>query len=101
MDLSDIEISFIYGETPEAEREEIVRNIRTILSTPVGTCPLYRDFGVDVSPVDYPIDVAQSMIAVGIIEAVARYEPRVRVTEVNFEPDIGGQLKVKAVVEIE
>ena len=101
MDLSEIEISFIYGETAEAEREEIMRNVRTILSTPVGTCPLYRDFGIDVSPVDRPIDVAQSVIAVEIMEAVARYEPRARVIEVNFDPNISGLLKAKAVVQLE
>ena len=43
MDLSDIQISFRYGGTKEKERQEILRNVQTIISTPVGTCPLYRD----------------------------------------------------------
>lgn len=45
MDLSGIEISFNYGDGSEAERKEIIRNVQTLLTTPVGTCPLYRDFG--------------------------------------------------------
>ena len=43
MDLSGIEISFEYGDSTEAERKEIVRNVQTILTTPLGTCPLYRE----------------------------------------------------------
>ena len=101
MDLSEIEISFVYGEGQEAKREEIMRNVRTILSTPVGSCPLYRDFGIDVSPVDAPMDTAKNIISVEIMEAVERYEPRAQVTEVNFEPDISGLLRAKAVVKIE
>ena len=54
MDLSDIEISFDYGGDSESERREIVRNVQTIMTTPIGTCPLYRDFGLDVSALDYP-----------------------------------------------
>ena len=45
MDLSTIAISYEYGEGATAEQQEILRNVRTILSTPIGTCPLYRDFG--------------------------------------------------------
>lgn len=102
MDLSNIDISFIYGDTPEAEREEIARNVRTILRTPVGTCPLYRDFGLDVSfMADYPIGTAQNLVAVEIIEKVEKYEPRAVVTEVNFEADADGKLTAKAVVGIE
>ena len=35
-----------YGDGSEAERKEIIRNVQTLLTTPVGTCPLYRDFGL-------------------------------------------------------
>lgn len=46
MDLSNIEISFAYGEGDNATRREILRNVRTLLATPLGACPLYRDKGV-------------------------------------------------------
>lgn len=102
MELKNIEVSFLYGDTPEAEREEIMRNVRTILRTPVGTCPLYRDFGIDISiMVDYPIGTAQNIAAVEIIEKVEKYEPRAKVTEVSFHADTDGQLRAKAVIRIE
>ena len=102
MDLADVEIAFEYGTGSEAEREEIIRCVRNIIMTPVGTCPLYRDFGINTSFVDYPIDVAQNMCAVEIMEKVERYEPRVSVSEVTFSTDeLNGKLRAKAVINRE
>ena len=98
MDLSGIEISFNYGDSSEAERKEIIRNVQTLLTTPVGTCPLYRDFGLDVSALDYPLDIAQNLIAVAAIEAIEKWEPRVTVKDLTFQPDTSGQLKAKVVI---
>lgn len=98
MDLSSIDIEFEYGKGDNATEREIIRNVQTILTTPVGSCPLYRDFGIDVTTVDKPMDVAQNLYAVAIMEAVEKYEPRVRVQEVTFSPDDSGQLKAKVVI---
>ena len=99
MDLSGIEISSKYGDSTEAERKEIIRNVQTILTTPLGTCPLYRDFGLDVSCLDHPLDLAQNLFAVAAMEAVERWEPRVQVTSVSFVAD-GSEGKMKAKVVI-
>lgn len=98
MDLSNIQIAWEYGTGEEAEREEITRNVRDIILTPAGSCPLYRDFGLNTSFSDYPADVARNMIAVEIIEKVWRYEPRATVTQVTFEAGSDGQLTAKAVI---
>lgn len=99
MDLSGIEISFEYGDGTEAERKEIVRNVQTILTTPLGTCPLYREFGLDVSYLDHPLDLAQNLFAVAAMEAVERWEPRVRVISVSFVADgTEGRMKAKVVI---
>ena len=101
MDLSNIEIAFEYGKGDDATEREIIRNVHTILTTPVGTCPLYRDFGIDVTTVDKPLDVAKNLYAVAVMEAVEKYEPRVRVTEVNIVPDESGKLQAKVVIAYE
>ena len=99
MDLSGIEISFEYGDSTEAERKEIVRNVQAILTTPLGTCPLYREFGLDVSYLDHPLDLAQNLFAVAAMEAVERWEPRVRVISVSFVADgTEGRMKAKVVI---
>ena len=99
MDLSGIEISFEYGDSTEAERKEIIRNVQTILTTPLGSCPLYREFGLDVSYLDHPLDLAQNLFAVAAMEAVERWEPRVQVTSVTFVSDgAEGSMKAKVVI---
>ena len=39
---------------PDSEVEEILQNIRTILSTRIGTVPLDRDFGTTWEHIDKP-----------------------------------------------
>ncbi len=98
MDLSEIEIFFHYEGSNEAERREIIRNVRTILTTPVGTCPLYRDFGLETAYLDCPMELAQNLFAVAAMEAVERWEPRVSVTGVTFDSDTNGHLRAKVVI---
>lgn len=98
MDLSGIEIAFEYGWSDEAQRREIIRNVRTLLATPIGTCPLYRDFGLNTTYLDRPLSIAQNLMAVEVIEAIEKWEPRVQVKEVTFEPDQEGKLKTKVVI---
>ncbi len=100
MDLSNISISFQYGSEDEALRREIERNIKTILSTPKGTCPLYRDFGIDMEPLDAPTLAAQNMLTVAIIDAIEEWEPRAQVTDVTINTDTGGNITAKVVVTI-
>lgn len=95
--LNKIDISFDYPDSTEAS--EINRNLNTLYSTPVGTCGLYRDFGIDWSLVDYPTEVAKQNLAVEIIEKTEKYEPRVKVDEVTYEQDVNGNLKPKVVIK--
>lgn len=99
MDLSGIQVGFEYGEDDTAVRREIVRNVHTLLLTPIGSCPLYREFGLDVAYLDFPQNVAKGLFTVAAIEAVEKWEPRVRVKDVTFEADgKEGKLKAKVVL---
>ena len=102
MTVTDYEVTFPHGDGDAPEAAEILRNVRTILRTPKGSCPLYRDFGVDMSGLDRPMDVAKNLLTVAIMEAVEKYEPRVKVSSVDFaaNPESGG-LTVKAVIRRE
>ena len=70
MEVADIEVGFEYGAGDGATEREIIRNVEMIMATPVGSSPLYRDFGVDNSMLDKPLDVARSLYAVAVMEAV-------------------------------
>ena len=89
---------------PANETEEILQNVRCIIATQKGTVPLDRTFGVDYDGIDLPIQQAQLMFRVAIIDAIQKYEPRAEVKSVEFEEDIDavadGQLKPIVTLEI-
>lgn len=63
---------------------EIMQNVRTILTTPVGSVPLDRDFGVDGQYLDEPQTVVRARMTAAIVEAVEKYEPRVTVENLRW-----------------
>jgi phage baseplate assembly protein W len=78
--------------SPESRYEEIAQNVRMILTTPKGSVPLDRDFGLDFKVLDQPTSRAQALLSAEIITQVSRYEPRANVTKVDWEnfPDEAG-----------
>lgn len=67
--------------------ENIYDCLRTIITTRVGTVPLYRHFGTSWDWVDALEPVAMSRLRVDIMEAIERWEPRVEVQSVDFRVD--------------
>lgn len=80
------------GFSPE-EYEDVTLCLSTLLSVRAGSQPLDRDFGLDYDGiVTYPDPVAKNMLSVEIIDKVNKYEPRVEVEEITFEPGKDGQM---------
>lgn len=67
--------------------EEILQNVAFILSTPIMSCPLDREFGFDYSFIDGPIDVAKARYTAAVVEAISKFEPRVIIEEVEISGD--------------
>ena len=81
--------------------EEIYQNLRTLYTTPMGTVPFDREFGIDSGLLDNPMQIAQGKLIVEYIDKTRKYESRVNVKEVNFELDSkDGVLIPKVVIEI-
>ena len=85
---------------PTTEAEEILQNVRTIISTPKFSVPLDRSFGIDCSVLDRPMPVAQAQLASDIITAVREYEPRASISGITFEATNDGSLRPKVQVTI-
>ena len=85
---------------PKNEVEEVLQNVRTILSTAKGTVPLDRQFGLDGAIIDLPVTLAKAKLTNEIFQALNRYEPRVKVEKISFSGDISGQLTPKVEVSI-
>lgn len=79
--------------------EEIMQNVKVILSTPAGTVPFDREFGVNIDLIDLPLDQAKAQLTVEYIKKVKKYEPRAKVKQVTFEYDaVAGKLRPKVVI---
>lgn len=72
---------------------EIAQNVRVIVTTIAGEAPLERDLGLSADPMDQPLHPlrAMALIRSEIPKAVAKWEPRARVTEISFEEQTESQ----------
>ena len=85
---------------PKTEVEEVMQNVYTIITTARGSVALDRDFGIDTSFLDAPINVAQTLMLTSVIEAVSQFEPRAKVKEILFGGEAKeGKLEAKVRVE--
>ena len=89
---------------PATELEEILQNVKTILTTIQGTVPLDREFGVDKKILDLPISAVQAKISAATVKAINKFEPRAKVRKVFYDntdrESADGILKPRVTVEI-
>ncbi|MFE0394367.1 lysozyme [Paenibacillus lactis] len=76
----DMKINF----RPATLAEEIAQNIRTILSTPLGSAPFARSIGLDYDIVDEPLPILKARMSGVIMMAITDQEPRAEITEIHF-----------------
>lgn len=86
--------------SPDTEIEEILQNVRTILTTVKGSVPMDRDFGIDGGYVDKPMPLARAKLSAEIMKAVQKYEPRVTISSISFSGSQDGVLVPKVEVRI-
>jgi len=85
--------------------EEVAQNVRMILTTPKGSVPLDRDFGLNFDLVDQPEPRARLLMEVEIIRQVGRYEPRAKVVQVTWRDNaaeaMDGRLSPLVTIEVD
>jgi phage baseplate assembly protein W len=88
--------------SPDSEAKEILQNVRTILTTVIGSVPLHRDFGISWENVDKPLPVAISLMQATVIDAITDFEPRAKVVNVTFEDNAENSMEgvLRPLVEI-
>ena len=74
-----------YGEKDVLE---IMQNCRTILTTPKGTVPLDREFGISAELLDSPMPAIRAMAEQEIFLAFRKYEPRAVIKFITWEAEI-------------
>ena len=83
------------------EVKEILRNVAVILATPKGSVPLYREFGLDMSFLDKPINEAKNRGVIPVREAIETWEPRAVFKSMTLFPDPSNPGKSAFNVQIE
>jgi phage baseplate assembly protein W len=86
---SNIKILF---EQALTNREAIQRQLSILYGTRAGEQALDRDFGLDWSFMDQPIEVAKAMLSAEIITKTNTYIQGVEVSAIEFTADINGNL---------
>jgi len=73
--------------------EEILQNVRTILTTIKETVPFDRDFGISATYLDRPLPEAMAAHTGEVTEEVEKQEPRVSVVSVEFLPKVNDAME--------
>lgn len=98
--IKSVEISININFHAE-DAEEILQNLKMLFTTPKGTVPFDRNFGINFDLVDRPQNIARALLTAEYTEQVRRYEQRARVKEVIFNSCvIEGVLIPKVVIEL-
>jgi hypothetical protein len=66
---------------------EVLQNVRIIITTRIGTVMLDRKFGLDFSFLDAPQNKAQLMIVQQMCQGLTFFEPRVTFSGIQFGID--------------
>jgi len=97
IELSNVTLQINFAATGA---DEVIQNVKTIITTPAGTVPFDRNFGIDWSLLDLPIREARAKLTVEYIEKIKKYESRASVKNISFEANGQGQLMPRVVIDI-
>ncbi|MBR4904141.1 MAG: GPW/gp25 family protein [Selenomonadaceae bacterium] len=81
----DFEGTYDWAIVPSSTAAEILQNVRFLLATIKGTCPLDRAFGVPAEIIDMPINKS-AVMAGEVAKAIAKYEPRAALKKFQLKP---------------
>lgn len=85
---------------PSSQTQEILQNVMTICLTQKYSVPMDRDLGIEGEFLDEAVNRARAKLKSEIVRAVKKYEPRARVTTVDFTGDENGQVYPRIRVRI-
>jgi len=78
----------------------IMQNAQTIMSTWRGSVFGDRQFGIDASIIDMPLNILHARLSMDLTSQIERYEPRVKVSSVAFSESDAGNGQIIPLVRI-
>ena len=95
LDVFDFKLECTFSDSWRARLD---REIALLLSTPVGSMPLDREFGINTDFIDKPPEAAKSLYTAEVFEKIQRFIPAVRVQEITWDWNSAGKLSPKVVI---
>lgn len=75
-------MNFIYAG--KKVDDDTLNRINLLLSTPKGTMPNDREYGIDISFLDNPINVSESLFVIEASYALEKYEKTITIESAEF-----------------
>lgn len=85
---------------PESTAEEVIQNIRVLLSSVKYDVPLARGLGLDTEYLHKPQPAAETLLYQAVADALEEYEPRAELQSMDFELDAESGVIIP-IVEVE
>lgn len=85
---------------PANETQEILQNVLTICLTQKYSVPMERLLGVEGEFLDEAVSRVRAKFKSEVVQAVRKYEPRARVTAIDFAADLNGKIAPRIRVKI-
>jgi phage baseplate assembly protein W len=79
--------NYDYEFAPESVEKEIIQNVRHLLATPEMTVIFNREFGLNFSNLDKPLNIVKTRLIIDINKKIRRYEPRAIIEDIEFQGD--------------
>lgn len=78
-----------------------LQNLYLLFTTRKGSIPMYRDFGLPMAFLDKPINVALTIAAAEVREAMEKFEPRATYVDIELEMDESNPGRIILIVEVD
>ena len=85
---------------PKNEHMEILQHIYLIVNSILGECPMYREFGVDMTAKDMPANFGKPLLASAIYTAVSQFEPAVTIDSITWADDAEKPYAMNPILEV-
>lgn len=95
LDLFDYKLEYTFSDNWRAKLD---RQLALLLSTPAGTMPLDREFGINMDLLDMPPETAKSLYTAEVTKKINQFIPAVRVQEVTWTWNNNGTFSPKVVI---
>jgi phage baseplate assembly protein W len=85
---------------PENQVQEVIQGIFILLNTPVGSVPCYREFGIDVEYLHKPMQLAKTLFAAAVTDAIEQFIPGVQLQSVSFAGNADSPSTLRPILEV-